>query len=211
MSGTPQLLFVAGPNGAGKSTFSKAFSNPGAIIFDVDIVSFRIEAKSPGMPKKQVYQVATQEFFNQATDAVRRRQDFTLETSFRDEPLLDIVARFKQFGYTTNMIYLALENIEKSATRVKERVLNGGHYVDQENILLNYRDGLQHLERFADHFDNLEIYNASKNIGELESLLKVENKQLVHLNNELPIDIAQVIISIADRYRNKPRDYGLGR
>jgi dephospho-CoA kinase len=38
MQNNPQLLFVAGPNGAGKSTFSKTFSKPGAIIFDVDKV-----------------------------------------------------------------------------------------------------------------------------------------------------------------------------
>ncbi len=69
MSNNPQLLYVAGPNGAGKSTFSKELSKPGAIIFDVDKVIARIEAQSPGMPKKQVYDTATKEFFNQAKAA----------------------------------------------------------------------------------------------------------------------------------------------
>ena len=55
MPDNPQLLFVAGPNGAGKSTFSKELSLPGAVIFDVDKVIARIEAQSPGIPKKQVY------------------------------------------------------------------------------------------------------------------------------------------------------------
>ena len=132
MPDNPQLLFVAGPNGAGKSTFSKQLSAPGAIIFDVDKVIAHIEAQSPGMPKKKVYDAATQEFFKQATEAIRLKQHFTLETNFRDKELVDIAAQFKKYGYTTNMVYLTLESIEESISRVNERVLDGGHFVDPD-------------------------------------------------------------------------------
>ena len=179
MSNNPQLLFVAGPNGAGKSTFSKDLSNPGAIIFDVDKVIARIEAQSHGMPKKKVYDTATQEFFNLANEAIRLKQHFTLETNFRDKELVDIADRFKHYGYTTNMIYLALESVEQSTVRVNKRVLDGGHFVDRKNILLNYNEGLQYLERFADSFDNLEINDASKGIGEFELILKIKEQRLV--------------------------------
>ena len=179
MPNNPQLLFVAGPNGAGKSTFSKELSSPGAIIFDVDKVIARIEAQSPGIPKKKVYDTATQEFFNLANEAIRLKQHFTLETNFRDKELVDIADRFKQYGYTTNMIYLALESVEQSTVRVNKRVLDGGHFVDRKNILLNYNEGLQYLERFADSFDNLEINDASKGIGEFELILKIKEQRLV--------------------------------
>ena len=105
MSNNPQLLYVAGPNGAGKSTFSKELSAPGAIIFDADKVIARIEAQAPGMPKKKVYDTATMEFFNQAKEAIRLKQHFTLETNFRDKELMDIAQEFKRYGYTTNMVY----------------------------------------------------------------------------------------------------------
>jgi predicted ABC-type ATPase len=77
MPNDPQLLFVAGPNGAGKSTVSKSLSNPGAIIFDVDKIIPGIEAESHEMPKRQVYLAATQQFFNQATEAIRKRQQLS--------------------------------------------------------------------------------------------------------------------------------------
>jgi predicted ABC-type ATPase len=147
----PQLLFVAGPNGAGKSTFSKVLSQHGAIIFDVDKIIPQIEKRSPEMPKKQVYIAATQEFFNQANNAIKKRQHFTLETSFRDEELVAIAAEFKRRGYTTNMVYLTLGDLGDSISRVNKRVLKGGHFVDDKNIKLNYENGLQCLERFADH------------------------------------------------------------
>ncbi len=206
MSNNPQLLFVAGPNGAGKSTFSKELSNPGAIIFDVDKVIARIEAQSPGMPKKKVYDIATQEFFNLANEAIRLKQHFTLETNFRDKELVDIADRFKQYGYTTNMIYLALKSVEQSTVRVNKRVLDGGHFVDRKNILLNYNEGLQYLERFADSFDNLEINDASKGIGEFELMLKIKEQRLVYMSQDLPVGIEQTVINIADRFRDNSRD-----
>ena len=202
----PQLLFVAGPNGAGKSTFSKELSNPGAIIFDVDKVIARIEAQSPGMPKKKVYDIATQEFFNLANEAIRLKQHFTLETNFRDKELVDIADRFKHYGYTTNMIYLALESVEQSTVRVNKRVLDGGHFVDRKNILLNYNEGLQYLERFADSFDNLEINDASKGIGEFELMLKIKEQRLVYISEQKSVGVKQIVINIADRYRGSSRD-----
>jgi predicted ABC-type ATPase len=206
MSNNPQLLFVAGPNGAGKSTFSKELSNPGAVIFDVDKVIARIEAQSPSMPKKKVYDIATKEFFHLANEAIRLKQHFTLETNFRDKELLDIADRFKQYGYTTNMIYLSLESVEQSTVRVNKRVLDGGHFVDRKNILLNYNEGLQYLERFADSFDNLEINDASKGIGEFELMLKIKGQRLVYISEHLPVGLKQIVINIADRYRGNSRD-----
>jgi predicted ABC-type ATPase len=221
MSNNPQLLYVAGPNGAGKSTFSKELSEPGAIIFDVDKVIARIEAQSPGMPKKKVYDTATQEFFNKANEAIRLKQYFTLETNFRDKELVDIAAQFKRYGYTTNMVYLTLESIEQSTVRVNERVLDGGHFVDHKNILLNYNEGLQYLERFANRFDKLEIIHNLKDRGKFKSLLNIENQQLVYLSADLPAGVEQTVINIADLYRNNSRgedddeeqgwDYSLGR
>ena len=221
MSNNPQLLYVAGPNGAGKSTFSKELSAPGAIIFDADKVIARIEAQAPGMPKKKVYDTATQEFFNQAKEAIRLKQHFTLETNFRDAELMDIAQEFKRYGYTTNMVYLTLDSIEQSIYRVNNRVLNGGHFVDHKNIRLNYDEGLQYLERFADGFDNLEIVDGSKDFGGFKSLLSRKQQELVYLSTDLPASVKQTILNIADRYRNNSRDedndeeqswdYGRGR
>ena len=139
------------------------------------------------MPKKKVYDsLATQEFFNQANEAVRQKQHFTLETNFRDKELVNIVAQFKRRGYTTNMVYLTLDSIEQSIYRVNKRVLNGGHFVDHKNIRLNYDEGLLYLERYADSFDNLEIVDSSKDFSEFKSLLSIKQQELIYLNTNLP-------------------------
>jgi predicted ABC-type ATPase len=202
----PQLLFVAGPNGAGKSTFSKKLSKSGAIIFDVDKVIARIEALSPGMPKKQVTDTATNEFILQANEAIRLKQHFTLETNFRDKGLIDVVTHFKRHGYTANMVYLALNNIKESVSRVNQRVKNGGHYVDLKNIQQNFDLGLEHLETFADRFDSLEIIDASGNSHQLRSVLSIQGKQLVYLSADLPAGAEEAIKLIAGRYNFRGLD-----
>ena len=200
MQHTPQLLLVGGPNGAGKSSFSKLLSEPDAVIFDVDKVIARIVAQTPAMPKKQVYQKSTQEFFNQASQAIKLKQHFTLETNFRDASLADVVAEFKRYGYTTNMVYLTLEHIQQSIDRVNERVHNGGHYVDHKNIEQNYDLGLEHLEQFADRFDRLEIVDASGTNQVLRSLLSVHQDTVEYLSNNLPERVAATITAIAGRF-----------
>jgi predicted ABC-type ATPase len=203
----PQLLFVAGPNGAGKSTFSKGLSQPGAVIYDVDKAVARIAAQSPDMPKKQVYQAATQDFVYRAIEAINQRHHFTLETNFRDESLMDVIAEFKQDGYTINMVYLTLENIEQSVSRVNQRVDQGGHYVDLKNIKENYDLGLKYLERFADRFDKLEILDASNSVFQLRSLLSVHQNQLVYISEDPPHWIKPVLNAITARFRSNDRGY----
>ena len=204
MSKNPQLLFVAGPNGAGKSTFSKELSEPDAVIFDVDKVIARIEAQYPDMPKKQVYEEATEDFLKQATAAVKDKRHFTLETNFRDDNLVDIVAEFKRHGYTTNMIYLTLENISQSIYRVNQRVKNGGHHVDHKNIEQNYDLGLQYLEEFADRFDNLEIIDASGEGWKLRSLLSIQNHKLEKVSENLHERVVKTVNAIVEKFTPPP-------
>ncbi|MCQ6961059.1 zeta toxin family protein [Mucilaginibacter aquariorum] len=160
--------------------------------------------KKPDIIKKHAYQEATKEFFIQAAKAIEKRQHFTLETNFRDDNLMDIVAEFKRFGYTTNMIYLTLESIRHSIDRVNERVANGGHYVDQNNIEQNFDLGLQYLEKFAEQFDNLEIIDASGTDWQLRSLLSIQNRKLTHISDNVPERLTQTVNVIVDRFTPPP-------
>ena len=61
------------------------------------------------------------------------------------------------------------------------------------------------LERFADRFDNLDIFDASNDPGKFKSLLKIEQQQLIYLGDDLPARVEQTVINIADRYRNNSK------
>jgi predicted ABC-type ATPase len=203
---TPQLRIVGGPNGAGKSTFSGKLSRKGAVVFDADIIASRMKARLPvDVPIESIYFAVQTVFLDFVDDAIKNKQDFTIETNFRDNQLMDTIARFKQNGYETSMIYLTLNNVEQSIDRVKQRVNTGGHFVDENSVRYNFDEGLKNLDFFSDRFDHLEIFDASGNYGELNPLLSIKQQQLVYFSENVPDAVKQTVNNIADRYRNNFR------
>jgi hypothetical protein len=55
-------------------------------------------------------------------------------------------------------------------------------------------------------FDNLDIIDASNDLGQFRPLLSIKQQQLVYLSTDLPIEVEQTIINIADRYRDNSRN-----
>ena len=221
-SENPQLLIVGGPNGAGKSTFSGRLSPVGAIVMDIDVITARVQAQlPPEVPIESIYFAVQSVFLDSVEEAIKKKQHFTIETNFRDNELMETISRFKQNGYHTKMIYMTLDGVEQSLARVKQRVSDGGHYVDEDSIRFNYTEGLKNLEYFSNRFDSLEILDASKKPGQINLLLKIKQQQLVYLSDKLPTAVELTVINIADRYRDNSRDedndeeqgwdYSLGR
>ncbi|RWY46051.1 zeta toxin family protein [Mucilaginibacter gilvus] len=206
-SENPQLLIVGGPNGAGKSTYSGGLSPKGAFVFDADIIKARVAARLPDeVPVESIHFAVQSVFLDFVEEAIKNKQNFTIETNFRDNDLMDTIARFKQNGYNTNMIYLTLHDVELSIDRVKQRVNAGGHFVDEGGIRYNFEEGLKNLEYFAGRFDKLDIIDASKDLGQFRPLLSIKQQQLVYLSTDLPIGVEQTIVNIADRYRDNSRN-----
>jgi len=206
-SENPQLLIVGGPNGAGKSTFSGRLSTIGAVVMDIDVIAARVQARlTAEVPIESIYFAVQSAFLDAVDEAIKKRQHFTIETNFRDNELMDTISRFKQNGYHTKMIYMTLDGVEQSLARVKQRVSDGGHYVDEDSIRFNYVEGLKNLEYFSNRFDSLEILDASKKPGQIKLLLKIKQQQLVYLSNDLPTAVEQAVINIAGRFQDNSRD-----
>jgi len=206
MAAQPQLLIIAGPNGAGKSTFSRDLAPKGAFVFDPDIESAKIEARFPDLPDESIHYALNQFFQDCTRNAILTRQDFVLETNFRDSGLLDAVNRFRENGYQITMVYLVLKAVRQSMERVDQRVKTGGHFINKMSIQYNYTEGLKNLNFFADRFDRLEIMDASEDLSELRTLLAIHDKQVVFLSDRIPEWIQKTIAEIANRFPDNSRD-----
>lgn len=206
----PQLLIIAGPNGAGKSTFSKDFSAIGAFIFDADKEIARIEAQYPGLPIDSIAYAVQQYFLDCVDDTLKNKRDFTIETNFRDAGLMDTVARFKEDGYNVGMIFIGLSDIQQSMDRVTARVKGRGHFVDTGSIRYNYQESLKNLAHFADRFDNIEFIDASGNLYQLHSLLRIQNRQLVFVTPDIPEWAAPTLSKITEYFDPPDRGEGMG-
>jgi len=180
----PEYTVVAGPNGAGKSTFSKILSEDDAIIFDADKVKAVKEQQYPDIPTESIETMITTEYWNAEDKAIETNQDLTVESNRRNDFLINRVEFFKRRGYTTNLIYMLLPDIETSTERVGLRVAKKGHYIDPESIALNFLLGLEMLKQHFHKFDNLMLVDGSKakksSLPHL--LLTINNHQLSYIN-----------------------------
>lgn len=199
----PRLTIIAGPNGAGKSSISKFISPPDALIFDPDREYKRIELKYQDLPAKSIAYATNAYFLDQVDFVLMNKRSFTIETNFRDPVLMETVSRFQEAGYITGMVYMLLPTIAQSIERVRNRVREGGHYVDEYSIRYNFTEGKKNLSYFADRFDYLELVDASGAPEKTKSLLRVHEKALIYALEKSPKWSSDIYNEFVNRYHPK--------
>lgn len=157
----PDYTIIAGPNGAGKSTYSSILSSPDALIFDADTVKAIKEREYPDVPDESIQMMITSAYREAEDIAVDENKDLTVETNLRDDFLIDRLSFFKNKGFTTNLIYMLLPDIEASVDRVSLRIAQKGHFVDRESINFNFEQGLINFKKHFNKFDNVRIVDSS--------------------------------------------------
>jgi predicted ABC-type ATPase len=184
----PEYTVVAGPNGVGKSTFSKIFSAEDSIIFDPDKVKAVKERQYPDIPLESIETMITTEYWNTEDSSVEKNLDLTVETNLRNGFLIDRLQLFKSRGYTTNLIYMILQDIKLSTDRVGLRTAQKGHYIDPESIKYNFNQGLEVLKQHFKKFDNFLLMDGSvdKQLALPKRLLQISNQQISYFNAETP-------------------------
>jgi predicted ABC-type ATPase len=127
----PVLTLLAGPNGAGKSTYAQrnlrelvetgAFLNADdmardLLADDVQSVAMRAGRQTP----------ATREAM------LSDRRTFCIETTIATRTLLQLVGRARSLGYRLRLIFLFTPHSNLNESRVKQRVMLGGHNIDTD-------------------------------------------------------------------------------
>ena len=83
---------------------------------------------------------------------------FVYEGHFTNDATWDIPKKFKQAGYSINMIFFGLISPDLFEMRVLDRVNNDkGHYVPRSTIEDNFYDNLEKLNKYFTSMDNLTI------------------------------------------------------
>lgn len=89
--------------------------------------------------------------------ALQNKTDFAFETNYHHDVVLDTVRKFAAAGHMLYLIYVALPNEEAAIRRVKLRVSQGGHSVDEATIRDRFRRGLALLDCSFHLFDRVAI------------------------------------------------------
>lgn len=140
---TPACWIIAGPNGAGKSTFALEFlPSLGCRNFvNADLIAAGL---SPLAPERELM-AASRLFLSEIDSYVAARESFAFETTLSGRTYLRLIDRLKTQGWTVELIYLALPNVELSISRVAERVAHGGHNIPLADIERRFPRSLYNL------------------------------------------------------------------
>jgi predicted ABC-type ATPase len=74
-----------------------------------------------------------------------RGRDFGLETTLAGKGYLRVLRGLKERGYQIHIFYLWVPGAELALSRIRERVLRGGHHVAEETVRRRYKRSIRNF------------------------------------------------------------------
>ena len=140
MSEEQKIVIIAGPNGAGKTTFAREFlvKEAGCPSFvNADLIASGL---SPFTPEQAAFR-AGRLMLKEIKGYVGRRESFAFETTLSGRLYARHVRQWREAGYRIKLIFLSLPDVEIAVKRVRIRVAQGGHNVDEPVIRRRFDKG----------------------------------------------------------------------
>ena len=100
-------------------------------------------------------------------DAITQQTDFSFETNFSNDLILNMIQEFKDAGYKITLFYFGLPSLDDSTYRVMQRKMFGGHDVANEIIEYNFYEGIKRIQQNLSLFDNITFIDGTSNFGEI--------------------------------------------
>ena len=95
-----------------------------------------------------------------AKDYLEKGRSFSIETTLSGKNYLEMMVRARTLGFEVVLIYIGTEDVDINLSRIRQRVLGGGHDVPENDVRRRYERSFKHIPvavRRADHtllFDN---------------------------------------------------------
>ena len=161
MTESRKILILAGPNGAGKTTFATEFLPnearcPAFVNADLIAAGLSPLEQSPASFR------AGRLLLDMIEEYVAKGRSFAFETTLSGRGYASAIPRWRRRGYFVELLYLRLSAPEMAVSRVRRRVLEGGHDVPEAAIRRRFDTGWRNFEytyRFL--VDEWKIYDNS--------------------------------------------------
>ena len=137
----PTLFIISGCNGAGKTTASYTLL-PEMLecrqYVNSDEFAKGLSPFDPGSVSVQ----ASRLMLLRIRYLLRRKEDFSIETTLATRSLLKMITEAQAEGYSVTLLYFWLNSPDLAVARVKARVAAGGHNIPEETVRRRYRVGI---------------------------------------------------------------------
>jgi predicted ABC-type ATPase len=133
----PTLTFFAGANGAGKTTLTRWNSDllKDIPLLDPDAIANTLQPHVSAM----FPMAAARHVLNSAEAHLKNAESFAVETTLAGRNYLQMMREARNRGFEIVLVYIGTENVGINLTRIKNRVLAGGHDVPEEDVRRRYR------------------------------------------------------------------------
>lgn len=144
MSRPPHLWVFAGPNGAGKSSLVARYRVRRRIpIVNPDEIAAELSPHGRDDPK--IVLRAGRIAAEQRREFLLVSQSFAFETTLSGHSEIRVLHDAREAGFKVNVVYVGLDDDLVSLTRVRARVLKGGHDVPVDAVMRRYGRSLANL------------------------------------------------------------------
>lgn len=179
------IYIIAGCNGAGKTTAS--FTILPDILDCREFVNADEIARglSPFQPESVSFE-AGRIMLKRISDLMNEGKNFAFETTLATKSYKERVEFAQAMGYNVVLLFFWLRNVELAKERVKTRVLEGGHNVEEMVIERRYYRGIVNLfDLFLPLSDEAMVFDNSEGLpiliaekSQRESSLTINNQEL---------------------------------
>jgi predicted ABC-type ATPase len=174
MSEEQKIVIIAGPNGAGKTTFAREFLVKEANcphFVNADLIAAGL---SPFTPEQAAVK-AGRLMLEEIGGYVGRREGFSFETTLSGRLYARYIPLWQETGYRIKLVFLSLPDVGVALERVRIRVSQGGHNVDESVIRRRFDKGWDNFHNiYKKLVDSWVLYD---NSGDGPQLIDERGKQ----------------------------------
>ena len=177
----PVLTVFAGPNGSGKSSLIRRIEFEGRLnLLEPDAIARRM---NPDRPQQAGFS-AGKEVLGRTTEYIRNAESFAIETTLAGNWTNSVIGAAIARSFVTRLLYICLDNPERSVQRVRERVAQGGHDVPDADVRRRYTRSLANAGRILQLVHQGLVFDNSG--AEPRPVFEVRTGRVVSLKDEIP-------------------------
>ena len=156
------LYVIAGPNGAGKTTFAREFLPSYADCRNFINADMIAQGVSPFAPEAAAFR-AGRLMLREIALYAKRGADFGFETTLSGRFHLHLFRQLRRQGYAIHIFFLWVPDVNLTLSRVRERVLQGGHDVPEPVLRRRFRRSIQNFfSRYQALADSWNLFDNSR-------------------------------------------------
>ena len=156
------ITVIAGVNGAGKSSVAGMYlRHLGTTYYNPDEAARLLLVDNPGLSVEQANGRAWQIGYQYLNAAIDLDDDFAFETTLGGTKIFESLMRAVGLHRQVRIFCVGLESPELHIDRVKHRVQNGGHHIDEAKIRERWENSRANIAQLICYCHSINVFDNS--------------------------------------------------